>query len=355
MTAMHDMKYRQVGFTLVEMMVAMLLGIVILMAVSEVFVNNNRTRVEIENTTRQIENGRYAMQLLEGELANAGFFGESSGVVFPADFPPACVKTSAEVEDSLGVPVYGGATVFSSGTDCRGANVQAESDYLAIRRSSTCAVDSTGCDVISGAYHLQVAACQSTNSGDPIPGAIILSATSDGAPDTAKARNCSDPAPTYRYLNRLYYVDNDNVLRRAELGSGAYESTPLVDGIERLHFAYGLDDDDDGEVDRFLEASAIDALGGDSWGDVVAVRVWLLARNLERTPGYTDGRTYVLGGDAEEYTPSDDFKRQLYTSTVRLNNIAGRRESPAAETTGGETAQSSSNETSSDATADPAS
>ncbi|MNY78544.1 hypothetical protein D3C86_2188320 [compost metagenome] len=52
----------------------------------------------------------------------------------------------------------------------------------------------------------------------------------------------------------------------------------------------------------------------------------MLARNLEPTPGYTDNRSYVLAGAA--YTPGGSFKRQLYTSTVRLNNQAGRRETP---------------------------
>ncbi|MOA21001.1 hypothetical protein D3C78_1414770 [compost metagenome] len=98
--------------------------------------------------------------------------------------------------------------------------------------------------------------------------------------------------------------------------------TPLVDGIERLHFQYGLDNDEDGEVDEFDATPS-----GDEWGDVVAVRIWLLARNLAATPGYKDKRSYVLAGETA-YTPDDGFKRQLYTSTVRLNNLAGRRETP---------------------------
>lgn len=348
------MGYRQGGFTLVEMMVAMLLGIMILLAVSEVFVNNNRTRIEIENTTRQIENGRYAMQLLEGELANAGFFGEASTVGFPTPLPPACVSSSAEVEDSLGVPVYGGATV-SSGADCRGGNVKAENDYLAIRRSSTCAVGSAGCDsFLAGAYHLRVSACHSNNPGDPVPGTVTPPATSESALDAAKARNCSDPAPTYRYLNRLYYIRGDDVLMRAELGAGEYANTPLVDGIERLRFSYGLDNvGSDGQVDEFVDEPT-DA----QWADVIAVRIWLLARNLDPTPNYIDERTYDLGA-GETYSAASDgfeprFKRHLYTSTVRLNNVAGRRESPVVAGATGEEEDTPADEQSTETPSEPA-
>jgi len=328
------MSCRQGGFTLVEMMVAMLLGIMILLAVSEVFVNNNRTRVEIENTTRQIENGRYAMQLLEGELVNAGFFGEWSGAIPPATGNPAvsaCLSSVDDVQRSVNVPVFGGNTLAAGSTDCMNG-FKAGNDYLAIRRSSTCAAGDAGCDGFdSGRYYLQVSACDDEDSD---PGEVLLRVASAETEMDLTRRDCSTRAPIYRFFSRLYYVRDDNVLMRAELGAGAYASTPLVDGIERLHFAYGLDNvGADGQVDEFVDEPT-----AAQWADVVTVRVWLLARNTERTLGYTDDRTYVLGGDAEEYTPNDGFKRQLYTSTVRLNNVAGRRESPvvAGAAVGGE-------------------
>lgn len=326
------MKYRQGGFTLVEMMVAMLLGIMILMAVSEVFVNNNRTRVEIENTTRQIENGRYAMQLLEGELANAGFFGEWSGTVPPAEGNPtvsACLSSVDDVRKAVNVPVSGGGALVDGSTDCIKIGFKAGNDYLGVRRSSTCVVGDAECDVFeSGRYHLQISACEDDN-----PGEILLQAASAIADMNYTQRDCTTRAPVYRFLSRLYYVRDDNVLMRAELGAGAYAVTPLVDGIERLHFAYGLDDNDDGAVDRFLDSDDVDLGQVDAsgvaarWDNVVAIRIWLLARNLEPTPGYTDARSYSMGNEVA-YTPADGFKRQLYTSTVRLNNVAGRRESP---------------------------
>lgn len=322
MAAMRYMRHRAIaGFSLIEMMVAMAIGVVILLAVSEVFINNNRTRTEIENTTRQIENGRYAMQLLESELSNAGFFGEAGKQSFPATLW-RCPKTEAQLRDAMGVPVYGQNNINSGSQPSCLTDYKFGNDYLAVRRSSTCAVGSSGCDAFKSSYfHIQVSACNSSN-----PGQVLVKSSQTAL--TAMSRKCVSTvkAPIYRFLSRLYYISESDALVVAEMGNPAaaspYSVTSLVDGIERLHLQYGLDNDGDGEVDSFKSTPS-----GDEWEDVIAVRIWLLARNLKETPGYTDNRSYVLANEAA-YTPADGFKRQLYTSTVRLNNSAGRREAP---------------------------
>lgn len=338
MIVMHRKPRVAAGFSLVEMMVAMTIGVLILLAVSEVFINNNRSFTELEKTSRQIENGRYAMQLLESELANAGFFGEATGVGFPgaSNIPPVCTTIHTEIEGTMGVPVFGENNVVNSAApDCLG-DFKSGSDYLAVRRASTCSVGSEGCNAFrAGEYHLRVSACGSSN-----PGQISLARPASlGAMPVVWDRRCGTNlpsgedglAPTYRYLSRLYYVRDGDILTRTELqdptAATKYVSTPLVDGIEHLHFQYGLDNDDDGEVDAFEDTPS-----GAEWEDVIAVRIWLLARNLDPTPGYTDSRSYTMGNE-DSYTPNDPpnmgFKRQMYTSTVRLNNVAGRREVPA--------------------------
>ncbi|MCQ4347665.1 PilW family protein [Pseudomonas stutzeri] len=335
MSGMHHIRHsRSAGFSLIEMMVAMTIGVLILLAVSEVFINNNRTFTELEKTSRQIENGRYAMQLLESELANTGFLGESLGWTFPGggNIPPVCTDSHAEIERTMGVPVFGENDVTGSAAPSCLGSFKDGSAYLAVRRASTCAIGTAGCDGFrAGQYHLRVSACLSSN-----PGLITLErpASLDEMSDVWD-RRCGTNlpsgedglAPTYRYLSRLYYVRDGDILARAELqdptAATKYAVTPLVEGIERLHFEYGLDVDGSGSVDTFDAAPS-----GAEWEDVVAVRIWLLARNLEPTPNYSDGRTYRIPG-LDDYTPDDGFKRQLYTSTVRLNNVAGRREAPS--------------------------
>ena len=61
--------------------------------------------------------------------------------------------------------------------------------------------------------------------------------------------------------------------------------------------------------------------------NVTAVKLYVLVRSRDESPGYTDTKTYSLG--ATTMGPYNDrFKRHVFVSTVRLPNISGRRETP---------------------------
>ena len=66
--------------------------------------------------------------------------------------------------------------------------------------------------------------------------------------------------------------------------------------------------------------------------NVVTARFHLLARNLDPSPSYSDGKTYELGqddnGNTVTVTPGGSFRRHVYSALVRLPNAAGRRETP---------------------------
>lgn len=61
--------------------------------------------------------------------------------------------------------------------------------------------------------------------------------------------------------------------------------------------------------------------------NVVAVQIHVLARSLEPSPGYVDTKTYRLG-DKIMGPFNDGFKRHVFSTTVRLANPAGRRDTP---------------------------
>jgi type IV pilus assembly protein PilW len=75
--------------------------------------------------------------------------------------------------------------------------------------------------------------------------------------------------------------------------------------------------------------------GGCSVGQLanaVAVKLYVLARANEATPGYVDTKSYKLGG-AAAITASDlaagaSFKRHVFSTSVRLINVSARRETP---------------------------
>jgi type IV pilus assembly protein PilW len=104
----------------------------------------------------------------------------------------------------------------------------------------------------------------------------------------------------------------------------------VAEGVENLQVEYGLDTDDDGQTDAFATLGSGTITGVTAvpnvWQNVVAVRLHLLTRSSQPTPGFTDTRTYRLGPDVTVATPADGNKRTLLTTTVRLNNVGGRRE-----------------------------
>jgi type IV pilus assembly protein PilW len=69
--------------------------------------------------------------------------------------------------------------------------------------------------------------------------------------------------------------------------------------------------------------------------NVVAVKLYVLARSRDTTPGYTDTKSYCLGEpNADGSCPAanaiaaanDQYKRHAFSTSVRLINISGRRE-----------------------------
>src|SRR3990167_259795 len=66
----------QRGLSLVELMISITIGLLILSAMTTLFVNQSKTRAELDKSNRMIDNGRYALELLSENLRLAGFYGE---------------------------------------------------------------------------------------------------------------------------------------------------------------------------------------------------------------------------------------------------------------------------------------
>jgi type IV pilus assembly protein PilW len=145
------------------------------------------------------------------------------------------------------------------------------------------------------------------------------------------------------YYQRIYYVstcsgtdcsaagaDSVPTLKRIDLTpAGPATPKPIVDGIENLQFDYGIDTSGpgDGSPDVYTNTTAHAGLVPSSlaeWQNVMAVRIYVLARNLDNTLSFADTKTYVLG--PVSVTPGGSFRRHAYNQLVRVNNPAGRRE-----------------------------
>jgi len=328
---------RCAGFSLVELMVALVLGMLLLVGLATLFANTSVARSEIDKAGRQIENGRFALQTLSDDVRDAGYYGPlNEAPAPPGGAPPdPCLSPT-----TLGLPIQG--YVDNTGLTCvQGAAVgyKAGTAVLVVRRAST-ALPAPG--FVAGEFNIQVSGC----AGDFAPytvsaaaSALTLHANSASAPGCKPLTSApvADIAPLYV---RIYYVstcsdtdcsaagaDSVPTLKRIDVKpAGASTPLPVVDGIENIQFDYGLDATLDGAPESYTDTATPPTTVAD-WGNVMSVRIHVLSRNIDRTGTYTDAKTYALGSVSVTPTGADlKYKRHAYSELVRLNNPAGRRE-----------------------------
>ena len=350
---------RQSGMSLVEVMVAVTLGLIIMAGLASLFASNSAARNEIERSSRQIENGRFAMELIINDLRLAGFFGEA---VLPAQGgglgqPDICSGDPVEWKKIIYAPVYvydNGAGVPSCIT--AGASIKPGTDVIVVRRASTCEAGVGDCPVmLPNKPYIQVSRCDTDNLADK----PMIIATGGTGTWTNKMKDCATRANLRLLITRVYFISPDNgsgvavpTLKRADFTGTAFEVTNLVEGIEELNIEFGIDYLDrggngadparqlDGQPDAFVADPATATLTGctpncdpaNNWNNIVSARVHLLARNLEASPNYKDTKTYTLGRDAGGFeiqvTPNDAYRRHAYSGVARMINIGQRRERP---------------------------
>jgi type IV pilus assembly protein PilW len=366
---------RQRGLTLVELMIAVTIALLLLAALGAMYGSSVKARNEIERTNRQIENGRYAIQLLRDDIQMAGFWGEykirdfaSEDLAAPGSIPNAlpdfCVThKDAHPGDGLG-PVDGAGEpvditgdAVADGLDYLAASmpmhvqgiddyvaaplptclagaslsVVPETDVIVVRRLLGCSLGEVDCPAaVAGAPYMQASLCDDELNQVP-PLRFRLSDDLDDLDLTDRSCAAGNLAPRRRYVTHIYFISSFSVtasdgiptLKRLELvgTDDGWRSQALVEGIEDLQLEYGRDTNGDGIADLYVNEPATAA----EWADVMAVRVHLLSRSVDRArPGYVDNNTYVLG--TKEIEPREDnYVRQVFQTLVQIRNPAGRR------------------------------
>jgi type IV pilus assembly protein PilW len=337
------------GFSLLELLIAITISLIILVGLVALYGNVSRTNVEMAKTNQLIENGRFAAQLLEADVVHAGFWGpiapiEATAVPDPclafASWPTDSTQLDSYKKNLMAIPVqgYADATALAA---CGVTGVLANSDILVVRHANTC-VAGAGCDGgTDTGPHIQVSGCRTDAPPEP---EFVLDdkAALDARPVKIRAKDCATEIPRRKMVVNIYYVANSGgvpTLMRVSFANGAYSGPqPLIDGIEAFRVEYGVDDlgsnglpigaanPPDGNADHYVSCPAAGCSLA-QLANVVVVKLYLLSRNVDPTPGYIDAKAYSVGPLAVA-AANDNYKRHLFTTTVRLVNPSSRREVP---------------------------
>lgn len=332
------MMKRQKGVSIVELMIGLTIGILMLSALTALLVNNTQGRAELDASMQQIENGRYATQLVASELRHAGYYGEGvseemAASKAPAALPDPCLTSIADLQAALPIAVQGYSQSALSPLLCLdNANFKPGTDVLVIRRALTATVD-VG-DLNPAVPYIQMIGTKMKLDTGSNAGAFSLTTKAGAA------------APIHPYTVQIYFVSpcsrpangatcagsvDDNgfprpALKRMELTGAGWVTSTLVEGVDQFTVEYGIDNepndnDKDGAPNIFTTAPATTT----DWANVVTVRMHILARNTRTSPGHKDEKTYDLG-TLTVGPLNDNYRRHVYSEMVRLMNVSSRRE-----------------------------
>ena len=352
------------GLSIVELMVALTIGLILLAALTRLFAVSRSTYTLEEGLARVQESGRFAMEFLAQDIRMAGYIGCASSTNTtvqnhlnnPTDYGVDSTQhfsghrytgsggnPSALADWTPALPgTVNGIVYFSAG------EVEPNTDVLVVRRASETGIK-LGETMSNTSANLKI----DSNPGGLVDNDIVMVSDCSNAdifqitgPDSfgtgtnnlvhntgeSTPGNATKPlskayasdAQVMKLITRVYYIgrrsnnaSNPPALFRKELTTSAAMNTQeLVEGIETMRFAFGEDTDatSDKVANIYRGASSVS-----NWGRVVSVRVGLLATTTANVEQNTDTRVYTLANDsAGPY--NDKKRRRVFSSTIQLRN-----------------------------------
>jgi len=367
------------GFSLVELMVAITLGLLLTAGMIQLFSSSKLTFQTNDALARVQENGRFALELLKRELREAGTGGFCAGrldinnhlredcpgggedffdpnrAVTGWEFAGTGSNENYTIPDDLDPDSTSGGNWESSATsgsslpsDLQGL-VAPGSDVLIVRRLEPI-VGLTAADTNApGDSNIVLESAHELN-----PNAIVLVTNCANATDlfqngaggsafSEASGGCSGPGPgntsidwatgydgsmqAFRVRIVAYYIGvNPNTgqpgLYRLDMSNGTAAATQeeMVEGAESLQILYGFSEaapaGDGQSINSWLTAEQVPA---DGWGQVLAMRVGLTFRSSEIADGDRTVQVFNLSG-ANISSPGDGRLRSPFSSTVALRN-----------------------------------
>lgn len=305
------------GFSLIETMVAMLIGLFLLSGAVTVFMIGRNTSRTGDAVSRMQENLRYALDVIEPEVRMANYWGMTNrsdlitGVALPAS---AQTAIDLGVANNCGVNYTANLTNFIDGRDgtygltCAAVNYAAGTDVLITRRASA---NQTA--PLAGKLQLQ-----STRIG----GQVFVNGAVPAGYAAAPLSETHDLFVNAYYIGEVLPSPSGNrqwALHRQTLtgggATGAVADQLIVTGIADLQVQFGVDTNNDNSADVYVDpGSALLATGR-----VVSVKLWLLGEADDPEQGYINTTTYTLANRVDG-PYNDNRRRMLISKTISVRN-----------------------------------
>ena len=337
---------KQKGFSLVELMVSITIGLILLAGVLSIFFSSRVTFSTNERTARLQENGRVALDLMTHDIRSAGYQGCARGVpinnrlatpiattwnyIFPVQGsentagvldPVLGVTLSPAVVDDSDVIVVRAATRDGRSTRLE-TSMGSLTDALTVLNTGTGTLGA-GVYMISDCNAADIFQVTGYTPGTPNSTMAHAIGAAPGNQDASLGYLYQAGARIVPLQTIIYYVGldpatNEPALYR-KLGNIA-ASQLLIEGVQALQISYGEDTDNDRVANLYRPASSVV-----NWNSIISVNLSMLIRseeygtNIDRR-SYTLLTTAVGGKVLAAY--NDRRQRMMFTTTAALRNRA---------------------------------
>jgi len=325
-----------VGFSLVELMLALTVALILLLGMVAIQQQGSRLSRNVATVARLQDAARLALGVIEADLRMANHWGLHSR----ADW----ITNRANPGDPLPAP-------FSAAQGERISLCGGAGSHWAIRLEQY--VEGT-----NGGYGL---ACAATGGSLPGSDTLVIRRAADSAPASLDPQRiyvqsrrtqgvlfvppsgCTSPSNAAclpagyappgsqprALLVRAYYVSPNSTqrpglpaLRRKSFGNvnsvsvgGSMTDEELVAGVEDLQVRFGVDTDGDASLDEYVDPGAVPV-----GARVVAATFWLRMRAEDTEPGHVDDTRYRYADMVADWIPGDGYRRILVSRTIQLRN-----------------------------------
>lgn len=304
-------KRAQAGFSLVEMMIALVLGLIVVAGLIQVLLANKKSfQIQQSNNYLQ-QNVRFAVDRIGWSLRMTDFWGGNRPSIITGA-PGVTAKgncTAAWILDVKNATYgYDGGSTFPLASCVDDADYVKGSDVLVTRYADPDGMDPAAASTISSkpkqVYLVSAIGQQAALffGGDAVP--QTPPATAIGRYvypyhlDMYYLRPCSDPSGGTDTSHCDAADDNGSpipTLMRMSLASdGTLAAEPLVEGVEQLQFEYGINGTDPSVIMPVSYKSAKD-MSADEWARVITVRLGMVALSNQRDISIPHTGTFAIG------------------------------------------------------------
>lgn len=302
---------KQYGFTLAEILVATLLSLLLSAMIIGAFISQQKLGRQSQQQALLQQNAQFLFSLLHSDLQNIGLFRRipllPDTLIAPAN---DCMITGIDSGSFIQanqsfIDLYAAVAESKAQYHCI-TDATPGSELLKFKRLQGMVLQRS--ELRANRYYLATDGVQwqLTDSSKAVGGQIFLP-----------------------YQHTVLYVALNSeqvpVLRRKRLtrtqqGSANIATETVLDGVERLHFQFGIDSNDDGLADYVLGSQEMTV---QHWLlPIVLVRFYVLLRSPEPDPAYVNRQLYMMG-EQQFQAPADHYRRLLLQSSVSLHNATG--------------------------------